>query len=65
MESKLTQPDEGPELGQEKVSMEREKDSLRVKVALRIRPLIKRDMTEQIQIAIQSETGGTSVTSVL
>lgn len=55
MESKLGLQEGDPETIPDRTSLDRDRDGLRVKVALRIRPLIKRDMIEQVQIAIQPD----------
>lgn len=61
MESRLTLQDDEPEVNNEKSSPDREKDGLRVKVALRIRRLIQRDLIEKYQIAIQPEMASNTV----
>lgn len=55
MDSKLALPEDGPDPSHDKSMPERDKDALKVKVALRIRPLIKRDLVGDYQIAIQPE----------
>jgi hypothetical protein len=55
MESKLLIPDDSPDQPEDRQYQEKDKEGLKVKVALRIRPLIKRDLVGDYQIAIKPE----------